>query len=80
MHRGEKSKLLMPFEKALDGQIRLFCIFSNGGGGVVVNFNWIDGSPFSFLIGQNFLTMVRLDWTKHQSLWELMFPIFRNST
>ena len=59
--QGRKSKLLMPFEKVLDGQIGLFYIFSNGGGGVVVNFYWIDGSPFSFLIGQNFLPVVRFD-------------------
>ena len=41
--------------------IFLIVFFFNGGGGVVVNFYLIDGSPYSFLIGQNFLAMVRLD-------------------
>lgn len=41
------------------------CVFFfNGGGGVVVNFYLIDGSPYSFLIGQNFLAMVVLTTDK----------------
>ena len=35
--------------------------FFNDEGGMVVNFDLIDGSPFSSLIGQNFLAIVRLD-------------------
>lgn len=38
-----------------------FSVVFNRGGGLVVNFDLIDDSPFSSLIGWNFLAMVRLD-------------------
>lgn len=67
----------MHFKKGPDGQIWFFCVFFNGGGGLDVNFDLSDGSPFSSLIGQNFLTMVKPDQLKHQSLWQMLFSIIR---
>lgn len=39
----------------------LFLTVFNGGGGMAVNFDLIDGSLISSIIGQNFLAMVGLD-------------------
>jgi len=57
----------------------IFLCFFNGGGGLDVNFDLSDGSPFSSLIGQNFLAMVKPDQLKHLSLWQMLIPIIRNS-